>query len=51
VIDALSSEPLQQDITIDMSEAAKFGKQQFDELRKGLLHAMFFWTRERARVL
>jgi hypothetical protein len=38
MVDALSGKPLlQQDITIDMSEAAKFGKQQSDELRKGLL--------------
>ena len=37
MVDALSGKPLQQDITIDMSEAAKYGKQQSDELRKGLL--------------
>ena len=38
MVDALSGKPLQQDITIDMSEAARYGKQQSDELRKGLLH-------------
>ena len=37
MVDALSGKPLQQDITIDMSEAAKYGKQQSDELRKGPL--------------
>ena len=37
MVDALSGKPLQQDITIDMSGAAKYGKQQADELRKGLL--------------
>ena len=38
MVDALSGKPLQQDITIDMSEAAKYGKKQSDALRKGLLH-------------
>ena len=37
MIDALSGQPLKQNITIDMSDAARFGKQQSDELRKSLL--------------
>jgi hypothetical protein len=37
MIDALPGKPLKQDITIDMSDAANVGKQQSDELRKGLL--------------
>jgi hypothetical protein len=37
MIAALSGQPPKQDTTIDMADAAKFGKQQSDELRKGLL--------------
>jgi hypothetical protein len=37
MIDVLSGQPLKQDITIDISEAARSGKQQPDELHKSLL--------------
>ena len=37
MVDALSGKPLQQEITVDMSEAARFGTVQSNELRKGLL--------------
>ena len=54
MIDVLSGQPLKQDITIDISEAARSGKQQPDELHKSLLQCFIAdldTTVERANVL
>jgi hypothetical protein len=51
--DALSGQPLKQGVTVDMSDAAGFGKQQPDELRKGLLQCFSsqIWTQRRKSQL